>query len=87
MNDVAVVNKENFSTNEEFCYVIKRKDGSMLALTVIFTNSNEFNCGCNTDTYSSLCHILTYFKTDVAKIFGSTINSEVIKLCMPQYWA
>jgi hypothetical protein len=30
MNDVALVNKENFSTIEEFCDVIKRKDGSML---------------------------------------------------------
>jgi hypothetical protein len=31
VNDEAVVNKENFSTVEEFCYVIKRKDGSILA--------------------------------------------------------
>jgi hypothetical protein len=45
-----------------------------------------FNCECTTDTSLSLCHILTYFKTDVAKIFVSTVNSEVTKLCMPKYW-
>jgi hypothetical protein len=31
MNDVALVNKENFSTVEEFYDVIKRKGGRMLA--------------------------------------------------------
>jgi hypothetical protein len=31
MIDVALVNKENFSTVEEFCDVIKRKGGSMVA--------------------------------------------------------
>jgi hypothetical protein len=30
MNGVTLVNKENFSTIEEFCDVIKRKCGSML---------------------------------------------------------
>jgi hypothetical protein len=79
---VTLVNKGNFSTIEEFCDVIKRKGGSMLAWTVIFTNSNAFNCGCNTDTSLSLCHILSSFKTDIAKICVSTINSEVTKLCL-----
>jgi hypothetical protein len=80
---VTLVNKENFSTFEEFYDVIKRKGRSMLAWTVIFTNSNAFNCGCNTDTSFSLYYILTYFKTDVANIFVNIVNSEVIKLCMP----
>jgi hypothetical protein len=31
MNDITLVNKENFSTIEEFCDVIKRKGGRMLA--------------------------------------------------------
>jgi hypothetical protein len=31
MNDAALVNKENFSTIEEFCDVMERKGGSMLA--------------------------------------------------------
>jgi hypothetical protein len=35
---VALVNKEKFSAIEEFYDVIKRKGGSMLAWTVIFTN-------------------------------------------------
>jgi hypothetical protein len=87
MNYMTLVNKENFSTVEEFCDVIKRKGGSMLAWTVIFTSSNAFNCCCNTNISLSLCHILSFFKTDVAKIFVSTINSEVTKLCMPKYWA
>jgi hypothetical protein len=31
MNGVTQVNKENFSTIEDFCDVLERKDGSMLA--------------------------------------------------------